>query len=98
MKHTKPTARAMALALRTYHRPVKDGSAQLETWDQVVERVIAHQRWLWERALNRSLNEAQEDELAKPSRQVQKPSNQLLSAFSHSFRSRVNILCDILIY
>lgn len=63
MRNTRPTARAMALALRTYHRPIKDGSAQLETWEQVVERVISHQRWLWERALGRSLNEAQEDEL-----------------------------------
>jgi ribonucleoside-triphosphate reductase len=63
MKGTKPTARAMALALRTYHRPVKDGSSQLETWEQVIERVITHQRWLWERALGRSLNEMQEDEL-----------------------------------
>ncbi len=60
---TTPTARAMATALRTYHRPMKDGDTQLETWDQVVERVISHQRWLWERALGRSLNEVQEDEL-----------------------------------
>lgn len=60
---TKPTARAMATALRTYHRPVKEGSTQLETWEQVIDRVISHQRWLWERALGRSLNEAQEDEL-----------------------------------
>lgn len=60
---TKPTARAIATALRTYHRPVRDGDTQLESWDQVIERVIAHQRWLWERSLGRSLNERQEDEL-----------------------------------
>ena len=60
---TKPTARAMATALRTYHRPIKDGDNRLESWDQVVDRVISHQRWLWERALGRSLNEMQEDEL-----------------------------------
>jgi ribonucleoside-triphosphate reductase (formate) len=60
---TKPTSRAMATALRTYHRPVKEGETQLESWEQVVDRVISHQRWLWERALGRSLNEAQEDEL-----------------------------------
>jgi len=41
----------MATALRTYHRPVEDGNGKLETWDQVCDRVISHQRWLWERAL-----------------------------------------------
>lgn len=60
---TKPTSRAMATALRTYHRPVKEGEALLESWDQVVERVVSHQRWLWERALGRSLNEREDDEL-----------------------------------
>jgi ribonucleoside-triphosphate reductase len=53
----------MAVALRTYHRPVKEGDTRLESWEQVVDRVILHQRWLWERALGRSLNESQEDEL-----------------------------------
>lgn len=60
---TKPTARAMATALRTYHRPVKDGDTLLESWEQVVERVIGHQRWLWERALGRILREREESEL-----------------------------------
>lgn len=60
---TKPTSRAMAIALRTYHRPVHEGDTMLESWDQVVERVISHQRWLWERALGRSLQEREENEL-----------------------------------
>ena len=60
---TKPTARAMATALRTYHRPIQEGETLLESWDQVVERVICHQRWLWERALGRSLNDREDDEL-----------------------------------
>ena len=60
---TQPTARAMATALRTYHRPVTEGSTLLESWDQVVDRVVSHQKWLWERALSRSLNEREEDEL-----------------------------------
>ncbi len=60
---TKPTARAMATALRTYHRPIREGDTLLESWDQVVDRVVGHQRWLWERALGRSLNEREEDEL-----------------------------------
>jgi adenosylcobalamin-dependent ribonucleoside-triphosphate reductase len=60
---TKPTARAMATALRTYHRPLKEGDTLLESWEQVVDRVITHQRWLWERALGRALNEREESEL-----------------------------------
>jgi len=60
---TKPTSRALATALRTYHRPIKDGGAQLESWSQVVDRVVDHQRWLWERALGRPLIEREEHEL-----------------------------------
>jgi ribonucleoside-triphosphate reductase len=60
---TKPTARAMAASLRTYHRPIEEGSNILESWEQVVGRVTQHQRWLWERGLGRSLNEREEDEL-----------------------------------
>lgn len=59
----KPTTRAMATALRTYHRPVSDDDTALETWEQVVDRVIRHQRWLWERALGRDLEEKHEEEL-----------------------------------
>ena len=46
---TKPTPRAIATSLRTYHRPLEGGL--LETWEDVVERVIKHQRWLWERSM-----------------------------------------------
>ena len=60
---TKPTARAMATTLRTYHRPLKEGETILESWDQVVERVIFHQRWLWERSLGRRLDDRQNAEL-----------------------------------
>lgn len=60
---TRPTPRAMATSLRTYHRPVKEGETLLESWEQVVERVIVHQRWLWERALNRPLLQKENDEL-----------------------------------
>ncbi len=59
----KPTARAMATALRTYHRPIKEGEPLLESWDQVVDRIIGHQQWLWERALGRSLNDREYNEL-----------------------------------
>lgn len=59
----KPTSRAMATALRTYHRPVREGDTLLESWEQVVDRVICHQRWLWERALGRLLNDREDHEL-----------------------------------
>lgn len=62
---TRPTARAMATSLRTYHRPLRDGETQLESWDQVIDRVISHQQWLWERALGRALNEYEQDELTE---------------------------------
>lgn len=55
----------MATALRTYHRPIKEGGTVLESWSQVVDRVIGHQRWLWERALSRALNEREEHELSE---------------------------------
>jgi ribonucleoside-triphosphate reductase len=53
----------MATSLRTYHRPVKEGGALLESWEQVVDRVVSHQRWLWERALSRELNSNEIEEL-----------------------------------
>ncbi len=60
---TKPTTRALATSLRTYHRPVKEGGTLLESWDQVVDRVIEHQRWLWENALGRTLSSREAGEL-----------------------------------
>lgn len=60
---TKPTSRAKATTFRTYHRPVREGSTILESWEQVVDRVIQHQMWLWERAQGRPLNEEQSLEL-----------------------------------
>lgn len=60
---TKPTTRAMATSLRTYHRPLKEGETQLESWEQVIDRVISHQQWLWERPLGRPLNERELHEL-----------------------------------
>lgn len=39
---------------RTYSRPKDDGT--FETWEETISRVIDHQRWLWERAKGRELN------------------------------------------
>src|SRR5437016_1259664 len=60
---TKPTSRAVGTALRTYHRPVREGDYRLESWEQVIERVVSHQRWLWERALGRMLTDRENHEL-----------------------------------
>lgn len=57
------TVRADLVALRTYQRPLDDGS--FESWPQVIDRVIGHQRFLWERALGDSLTKKQEVELAE---------------------------------
>ncbi|MFN7640772.1 MAG: hypothetical protein ACK5PR_03405, partial [bacterium] len=57
-----PSARAQTITRRTYSRPLEGGG--FETWDDIVGRVISHQRWLWQRALgDRPLDTKQENEL-----------------------------------
>lgn len=56
-----PSLRAQLITRRTYNRPKADGT--FETWKETVNRVIGHQRWLWERALGSFLTEEQEAEL-----------------------------------
>ena len=56
--------RANIIMQRTYSRPLEGGGS--ETWEQVVERVVKHQRWLWQRALGDvPLSEEQEAELGE---------------------------------
>jgi ribonucleoside-triphosphate reductase len=57
------SARAQIIGRRTYCREKPDGT--FETWSEMIDRVIGHQRWLWERALGAALNLAQESELAE---------------------------------
>lgn len=58
----KPSARAAVVTQRTYSRPLEGGG--YETWEDIVGRVVKHQRWLWQRALGDvPLNSKQEDEL-----------------------------------
>lgn len=45
------STRADIITRRTYSRPIVDGGDEFETWDDTCQRVIAHQAWLWERAL-----------------------------------------------
>ena len=56
-----PSARAATIIRRTYARPTEGG---FESWDDIVGRVISHQRWLWQRALgDKPLSSMQEEEL-----------------------------------
>jgi ribonucleoside-triphosphate reductase len=54
-------ARSDLLISRTYAREKDDGTK--ETWEEIVSRVIGHQRWLWEGAQHRELSETQLHEL-----------------------------------
>ena len=57
--------RAQVVTRRTYNRPLDEDGKVFETWEQTVDRVIRHQRWLWERALGRELNVIEDAELAE---------------------------------
>jgi len=46
----EPSVRAQVITRRTYNRPLDEAGTVFETWEQTVDRVIMHQRWLWERA------------------------------------------------
>lgn len=50
MTTANPSLRAQLITRRTYNRPTDDTGKNFETWEQTVDRVINHQRWLWERA------------------------------------------------
>lgn len=57
-----PSARASTIIRRTYARPLEGGG--FESWEDIVGRVISHQRWLWQRALgDKPLTVFQENEL-----------------------------------
>lgn len=47
---TLPSTRAQIVTARTYLRPVNDEATEFETPEQAADRIIGHQRWLWERA------------------------------------------------
>lgn len=50
MTNYEPSFRAQLVTRRTYNRPLNDEGTVFETWGDTVNRVIYHQRWLWERA------------------------------------------------
>ena len=55
--------RSQLLVRRTYSRPLDDSGKVFETFEQTVDRVIGHQKWLWERAKKGSLDWAEAGEL-----------------------------------
>lgn len=42
--------RSQLLIRRTYNRPLDETGKTFETFEQTIDRVISHQRWLWDRA------------------------------------------------
>lgn len=48
----KPSLRAEVVTRRTYNRPTNEEGTEFETWEQTVDRVIDHQRWLWDRVVS----------------------------------------------
>ena len=50
MSYAVPSLRAQITERRTYFRPTNDEGTEFENFEQHIERVIGHQRWLWERA------------------------------------------------
>lgn len=60
----KFSTRANMVTRRTYNRPLNDEGTVFETWEQTVDRVIGHQKWLWERAKGQELNEDEVSELS----------------------------------
>ena len=55
--------RSQFITRRTYNRSLNDAGTVFETWEQTVDRVIGHQKWLWERQMQRSVDWVQAQEL-----------------------------------
>lgn len=47
---TQPSVRAQITERRTYLRPTNKEGTTFETFPESVDRMVSHQRWLWERA------------------------------------------------
>lgn len=60
-----PSIRARFIEKRTYLRPLDEDGTRFETPRQALDRVMGHQRYLWEQALGRPLNDAETAELAE---------------------------------
>ena len=49
------STRAEIITRRTYNRPIDFEETRFETWEDTIDRVIGHQKWLWERALTHNV-------------------------------------------
>ena len=58
-----PSTRANIITRRTNNRPIDEAAGIFETWQQTIDRVIGHQRWLWRRAKGSPLSKTNEAEL-----------------------------------
>jgi len=58
-----PSTRAKVITRRTYNRSLNDEGTVFETWHETIDRVIEHQKWLWERAIDRELTDDESIEL-----------------------------------
>lgn len=59
-----PSLRSSLITRRTYNRPLDEKGTVFETFEQTIDRVINHQRWLWNRAAKDTpVNEAELTEL-----------------------------------
>lgn len=58
-----PSIRAQIVTRRTYNRPLNAKGTKFETWEQTIDRVIHHQKWLWERAKGFNLTKEEKAEL-----------------------------------
>lgn len=65
MTNVGMSPRARIVERRTYLRPLNEDGTLFETSDQMKDRVISHQRWLWENQVKRNLNSTEEAELAE---------------------------------
>ena len=52
-----PSFRSQFVVKRTYNRPLDEAGTVFETFYQTIDRVISHQRWLWETAKGKLVGE-----------------------------------------
>jgi adenosylcobalamin-dependent ribonucleoside-triphosphate reductase len=52
----QPSLRAQLITRRTYNRPTDDTGKNFESWEETVDRVVNHQRWLWGRSAGEDSN------------------------------------------
>jgi len=57
MTEYTPSFRSQFVVKRTYNRPLNEEGTEFETREQTIDRVIEHQKWLWETAKGKSVGE-----------------------------------------